>query len=57
MRGRNSVPGATSGTVSDAEVSVGATSSPAGHGAGQFAGYRVVRVIRKFVPTGLPVSP
>ena len=41
-RGRNSVPGATSGTVTDAETRRGApagnTAWPAGHGAGHVAG-------------------
>src|SRR5262245_61152615 len=60
-RGRNSVPGATSGTSTLAETSrgpvVGNTSWPAGQGAGQLAGYLVVLVRNQLVPTGLPVSP
>ena len=58
IRSRNSVPGATSGTVMEASVRLGTTSPPGTHGLlhGVF-GYRVVRVMSQEVPAGLPTSP
>src|SRR5229473_794557 len=51
---RKTVLGATSGTVSDVCVSVGATSALGTHGAAQSAGYRVVRDTTQFAACGTP---